>query len=84
MEQISLAFYKAITGTPEMARNRGGFLIKDMLKNFSQKINPTQQANRSLQLYSAHDVTLANVLNSLGLFEVILCNVLYGFMIYEK
>lgn len=75
MEKITIAFYTAISGTPEMARNRGGFLIKDMLEQISQKIDSTLQPNRSLRLYSAHDLTIVNVLNSLGLFEVILCKV---------
>lgn len=56
--------------TPELARLTSGFLLKEMLERFSQKVNSTLNPNRSLWLYSAHDYTMTNFLNSLGLYEV--------------
>lgn len=56
--------------TPELACFASGFLIKEILENFSQKINATTlDSNRSLWLYSGHDYSIANALNSFGLFE---------------
>lgn len=51
-----------------MAKLKCGLLIKEMIERFEQKINST--LDPSLWLYSAHEFTIANVLNSLGLFEV--------------
>lgn len=66
-----MKFFTRITSqTPELARYTTGFLLKEMLQRFDQKINATLQPNQSLWLYSAHDYTIINVLNSLGLYEV--------------
>lgn len=70
MEYITKINYKLSSGTPLLARLRYGFLIKEILTHFSQKINATLSPNRSLWLYSAHDLTISNILNSLGMFEV--------------
>lgn len=70
MEYIAQFDYKTYADTPELARLKSGFLLKEMLEHFSQKINSTLQPNRSLWIYSAHDITILNMLNSLGLFEV--------------
>lgn len=70
MDYIAKFNFKLSSNTPQLARLKFGFLIKDILQHFSQKINSTLRPNRSLWLYSAHDYTIANVLNSLGLFEV--------------
>lgn len=70
MEYIAQFDYKTYADTPDLARLKSGFLLKEMLKHFSQKINSTLKPNRSLWLYSGHDLTILNMLNSLGLFEV--------------
>lgn len=70
MEHIAKTQLTVNTATPEMARLKSGFLIKEMMERFTKKIFSTLEPNRSLWLYSAHDETIANVLNSLGLFEV--------------
>lgn len=85
MEIISLAVYKSFTGTAELARIKGGFLIKEMLERFSQKINSTLKPNRSLWLYSAHDLVIVNMLNTLGLYEVkLLIKVFLKLIEYQK
>lgn len=70
MEYIAKLHLKSYCATPQLARLKSGFLIKEIVERFSQKINSTLQPDRVLWLYSAHDVTIYNVLNSLGLFEV--------------
>lgn len=77
MEYIAKYHLKLYTDTPQLARLKHGFLIKKMFGDFAQKIDSTLKPDRSLFLYSAHDVTIANVLNSLGLFEVIYACVLF-------
>lgn len=71
MEYIATFDFKTYTDTPQLARLKSGFLIKEILEHFSQKVNSTLQPNRSVWFYSAHDITITNMLNSLGLYEVI-------------
>lgn len=70
MRYISDYYFKLATDTPQLARLSTGFLIKDIFERISQKINKTLHPDRSIYIYSAHDDTVANILNSLGLFEV--------------
>lgn len=70
MKYIAKFHLKLYTDTPLLARLKSGFLIKKIFDCFTQKMNSTLKPDRSLFLYSAHDVTIANLLNSLGLFEV--------------
>lgn len=67
---ISKYSFRLPTGTPQLARIKSGFLLKEMFERFAQKINKTLQPDRSLWIYSGSDSTIANTLNSLGLFEV--------------
>lgn len=62
--------FKLQTITPEMARLKSGFLIREVLDRFAQKIGSTLSPDRSVWIYSAHDTTVANILNTLNLFEV--------------
>lgn len=62
--------FKISTITTEMARLRFGFLIREILDRFSAKVNSTLTPDRSIWIYSAHDATLAGILNALQLFEV--------------
>lgn len=71
MEYITKYSYAVYTNTKLLARLKGGFLIKDMLDRFNQKINSTLQPDRSLWLYAAHDYTVSNILNGLGVFKVL-------------
>lgn len=61
------------TGTDTLKKIRSGFLLKDILDRFSRKLNPITAIDGSLQmyLYSAHDITIADMLNSLGIHTVI-------------
>lgn len=69
-ETIAYLGFQMTTKTTEMARLSVGFLIRDILDRFSSKIASKLSPDRSLWIYSAHDSTIANVLNALGLFEV--------------
>lgn len=62
--------FKLGTNTPLLARLKYGFLLKELLEHFTQKIDGTLEPNRLLWLYSAQDVTISGVLNMLGMFEV--------------
>lgn len=64
-------YFVIFTQTNEMKKLKSGFLLKEILHRFSLKVNSTLTPNRNLWMYFAHDITLSNMLNSLGLFEVI-------------
>lgn len=80
MENITLFVYEIGSATNEMARLRSGFLLKEILDHFMQKLNLTQsdrpKPNRlhsddiNIWLYSGHDFTISNLLRSLDLFKV--------------
>lgn len=69
MTFISEFSFALFTYTRPMARLKTGPLIKEMFKRFSDKANNKLKPNRSVWIYSAHDTTVANVLNTLKLFE---------------
>lgn len=66
-----MAFYYIRTATKYLAKFAGGFLLKDILDRFTSKIeNTLEPPERKLYMYSAHDLTLFNFLNSLGISDV--------------
>lgn len=71
-EYESLAAMSLIRGTEtrEMAHLSSGFLIREILERFEQKIKGTLVPDRLLWISSANDATIARVLNVLGLFDV--------------
>lgn len=62
--------FKFETQTKAMARLKMGFLIKEIFHRFDNKSKSILDPNRSIWIYSVHDTTIAQFLNSLGLFEV--------------
>lgn len=70
LQQIAIFYYKMGSDNKKLARLQSGFLIREMFERFGQKINSTLKPNRSLWLYSAHDLTIISMLNSLKVFEV--------------
>lgn len=58
------------TYTRQLARLKTGPLIKEMLQRFSEKSKGKLNPDRSVWIYSAHDTTVANVLNTLNLYDV--------------
>lgn len=69
-ERIALYWYRLFTATTEMKKLRAGYLIKEIFDRFTNKTQSTLSPNRSLWMYFGHDITLSNVLNSLGVFNV--------------
>lgn len=70
MEWISNRMFTINTNTPQLARLKSGFLIKDIFERFHNRSRSDDVTPQSLYVYSAHDNTIASILNSLGLFEV--------------
>lgn len=70
LEVLSTLHFVTDTSTPLMARLKVGFLLRELLNHFSQKIKSKMVPDRSIWLYSAHDTTIAPILNSIGLFKV--------------
>lgn len=70
MEKIAQFCFAMPSNTKLLARLKAGFLIREILERFTLKKDATLSPDRSLWIYSAHDSTVANVLNTLGLFEV--------------
>lgn len=70
MEWISSKSFAVNAYTPQLARLKSGNLLKEMLDRFTNKTNSNLVPNRSLWVYSAHDTTVANILNTLGMFEL--------------
>lgn len=56
--------------TPLLARLKSGPLLKHILKLFKEKSLKQLTPDRSYWVYSAHDTTVANMLNTLGVFKV--------------
>lgn len=69
-EQIVKLFFETQTATEEMKRLKSGFLLKEILDQ-SRKIQGFQSTEPpKLRLYFAHDMTLVDMLKSLGLYTV--------------
>lgn len=70
MTYISDFTFSINTYTRQLARLKTGPLVKEMLERFVDKSKGKLNPNRSLWIYSAHDTTVANLLNALKLFKV--------------
>lgn len=70
MEKLANFCFGMATSTKLLARLKAGFFVREILEHFTMKKELTLSPDRSLWIYSAHDATIANVLNTLGLFEV--------------
>lgn len=66
MERIALFHYQMATDTPELARLRCGLFFKEMLDHFTLNVDSSVK----VWLYSAHETTIGDLLNSLGIFKV--------------
>lgn len=78
MEKIAVYHYGMATAEKKLARLKSGFLLREMLNHFSDKIDGKLKPDRSLWLYSGHETALANILNSLGLFKVLTRFILFS------
>lgn len=69
MAWVSARSFATSTYTRPLALFKSGSLLKEMLDRFHNKTISKLKPNRSLWIYSAHDTTVANMLNTLGVFE---------------
>lgn len=53
-----------------MSKFRTGYLIKDILDRLTDKTKNLLMPNRSMWVYSAHDITIATILHSIGISNV--------------
>lgn len=68
--QAALRYYYLASATKFLAKYRSGFLLKDILDRFSAKVAKTLSPDLKYTAYSTHDINVANLLNSLGVFDV--------------
>lgn len=70
LEMLANLCFATNTSTPVLARLKIGFLLREMLDRFEEKIDSRLEPDRNVWIYSAHDSTIASILNSIGLFKV--------------
>lgn len=73
-EKLAMAWYAIYAPNTEMQKYKSGFLLRDILERFTQKVQSTLSPDRSLWLYFAHDITMTNMLSTIGLFEKVCKN----------
>ncbi|XP_031636631.1 prostatic acid phosphatase-like [Contarinia nasturtii] len=70
LEYLAAFELQSYSQSTEMKKLEGGFVIKEMLDRFKEKSLDTLKPNRTLWIYSAHDLTFVNILNSLNVFDL--------------
>lgn len=70
LDYLKAMNYQSVTHSIEVKKIRSGFLIKEMLSHFKDKIASLLSPNRTVWIYVAHGSTIVNFLNSLNLFDV--------------
>lgn len=71
MEQAAKMAYVDFTRTKQLARLRSGFLLREILDRFVTKSQSRLSPDFSFWVYSGHDATIFNMLNTLGIPDVI-------------
>lgn len=69
-KKIAIFSFKMDTNTKLLARLKVGFLLREILERFTMKKDLKLSPDRSMWIYSAHDGTIVNLLNALGVFQV--------------
>ncbi|OXA50096.1 Lysosomal acid phosphatase [Folsomia candida] len=71
MQKLSNFAFKMATYTEEMKRLRGGPLVKEIIRHMDHRVRRKPGTkHRKLYAYSAHDLTLTAVLDTLGVYDV--------------
>lgn len=70
LEKFSEYWLQLNTGTTEMKRLKSGFLLRDILDRFKSKAE-SKIPNERMAIFSGHDMTIASLLNTMGLYWVI-------------
>lgn len=71
MFEVSGLSFAVKTYTTLLARLKTGPLLKEILYHYKNKTQGILKPNRNLFIYSAHDTTVANMLNTLGVFRTL-------------
>jgi len=67
LHEVAKYRYLTETWTIKLKRLKSGLLTKDMLENMKNRTEATNE--RVVRIYSAHDITLAALLNSWGVYD---------------
>lgn len=70
LEYLAAVHLETFTHTLELKKLEAGSIIKEMLDRFENKSQSILHPDHSLWIYSAHDLSLVNILNALNLYEV--------------
>ena len=70
LDTLALTFNILHTFTPNLAKVRCGYFLKDLLDRCTEKHMGTLHPNQTVFMYSLHDNILSNVLHALGLYDV--------------
>lgn len=71
MKDIAATSLAIFTETLKMKKIHGGMLLKEILEHMNDKVNLTLDPNRSLFMYSGHDLTVVSLLRVLGFDELV-------------
>jgi lysosomal acid phosphatase len=71
LKEISGLSFAVQTYTPTLARLKTGLLLREILTIYDNKTRGTLTPNRRFWMYSAHDTTVANMLNTLNVFKAL-------------
>lgn len=70
MHEVAAFSFSLQAHTKKMQRLKSGPLLKEMIEHMDQKIKGKLEPNRNLWVYSGHDTTVSNLLNTLGVLEL--------------
>lgn len=71
-EQLGKAtvdFYKTLTASIEARKFVAGYLLKSIIEEMKEKISGKAPENRKIYLYSGHEINIAFLLITLGVFD---------------
>lgn len=69
LEKLARVMFSVGAYNPTLARLRSGFLFKQILDRSLSKSHETLVPNRSVNVYSAHGSTIANMLSLLRMYN---------------
>lgn len=70
-EYVSSQWQIFITGTKDLMRLKSGFLLFQIIDRFRNK-TLSLLPEKLMHIYSGHEITISGILNSLGVFEVLI------------
>lgn len=71
LKRLNLAGYMLQSWTPQLARLKLGWLLREILERFEAKVTgKLVPARRSMWVYSGHDTTIVGLLNSMNMYNV--------------